>query len=122
MIKYSPLLLVAMILISGCATLYERPDPFVGQWEIEFSRSPGGNKNATLKINKEEGVYSGTLTNSTGEYALNDLSIDPNGALRAGLNYQGYSIEVSASMDGTLITGKNEVQGRTFEFTGRKVE
>ena len=75
-----------------------------------------------MKINKEEGVFSGTLTNSTGEYALNDLSIDPNGALRAGLNYQGYSIELCASMYGTLITGKNEVQGRTFEFAGRKAE
>jgi len=122
MIKNSLLLLVAMTLMSGCATLNEKSDPFVGQWDIEFARSPGGNPNATLKINKEEGVYSGTLTNPTGEYALDDLSIEANGDLSAGINYRGYSVKLSANMDGTSITGQNNVQDRTFEFTGEKVE
>jgi len=115
-------LLVGTALISGCATLYEKPDPFVGQWKIQFSRSPGGDPNATLTIKKEEGVYLGAVVNSIGEYELNNLSIEANGLLSAGFNYQGYSVEMNASLDGTSITGQNNVRNRTFEFSGEKVE
>ncbi|QXD25287.1 hypothetical protein F7C95_05160 [Opitutia bacterium ISCC 51] len=122
MIKNLLLPLVTLVMISGCATLSEKPDPFVGVWEIQFSQSPGGNPNATLMIKKKEGVYSGTLSNPTGEYKLNELSIEANGVLSAGINYRGYSVELSATMDGNSIAGQNDVQGRTFEFTGEKVE
>jgi hypothetical protein len=110
-------LLVGTALISGCATLYEKPDPFVGQWKIQYSRSPG-----TLTIKKEDGVYLGFLTYTGTEYELNNLSIEANGLLSSGFNYQGYSVEMNASLDGTSITGQNNIQNRTFEFSGEKVE
>ncbi len=122
MIKNLLLLSVATALISGCATLQEKPDPFVGLWEIQFSRAPGGNPMASLMISKEGSDYTGTLTNPTGEYALDDLTIEANGDLSAGLNYRGYSVKMSARIDGTSITGENLVQNTTIEFIGKKVE
>ena len=115
------MLLAATIVISGCATLNQQPDPYVGQWNIEFSRLPQGDPNATITIAKEEGAYSGIITNSRGEFPMSDVVIEANN-LSANFNYQGYSVAMTAVFDGTTISGQNAVNGRTFTFAGEKVE
>jgi len=74
-------LLVGTALISGCATLYEKPDPVVGQWEFELPGTPQGDLEGTLTIHKEDGVYLGFVTFTGTEYELNNLSIEANGLL-----------------------------------------
>jgi len=122
MIKYLLMLFVVTILLSGCATLNEKPDPFVGQWKFQFSNLRQGDPNAILAISKEAGVYSGTITNSNGEYGLTDLLIEAGNSLTANFQYQGYSVAFNAQFDGNTISGQSNVNNRTFSFAGERME
>ena len=122
MIKNLLLLFVATILISGCATMNEKSDPLVGQWKFQFSNLPQGDPDALLTINKEGGIYSGTIVNSTDEFELNDLLVDADNSLTAHFQYQGRRVEFSALFDGNTITGQTSMRNRTYSFAGAKIE
>lgn len=122
MIKNLLLLLVTTVLISGCATMNEKPDPLVGQWKFQFSNLPQGDPNAILAIIKDGGVYSGTITNSTGEYELKDLLIEAESSLTANFQYQNNTVEFSAVFDGNVVSGQSSVRNRTFNFSGERTE
>jgi hypothetical protein len=92
MIKNLLMLLIATAVISGCTTIYEQPDPILGQWKFTFSDLPQGDPEGLLAIAKVEGVYSGTIANSTGEYELKDLLIEENDLVGSSFNYQGNTI------------------------------
>lgn len=116
------MLFVATILLSGCATLNEKPDPLVGQWKFQFSNLRQGDPNAVLAISKEAGVYSGTITNSNGELELTDVLVEAGNSLTANFQYQGYSVAFSAQFDGNAISGQSDVNNRTFSFAGERME
>ena len=120
MIKNLILLFVATILISGCVTTSEKADPVVGIWEFQFSNLPQGDPNGVLTINKEGGIYSGTIANSNGESEVINLSVDAGNTLTASFDFQGRSLELSAVIDGNSINGHTKMRNRTYEFTGKK--
>ena len=122
MIKNLLMLFVVTILLSGCATLNEKPNPLVGQWKFQFSNLRQGDPNAILAISKEAGVYSGTITNSNGEYELTDLLIEADNSMTANFQYQGNSVAFSAVFDGNSISGQTSTRNRTFSFAGERME
>ena len=122
MIENLLMLLIATAVISGCTTIYEQPDPILGQWKFTFSDLPQGDPEGLLAIAKVEGVYSGTIANSTGEYELNDLLIEENDLVGSSFNYQGNTIGLSGVFEGTVLTGQTSLRNRTFNFAGEKVE
>ena len=110
-------------MISGCATLYEKPDPVVGQWEFELPGTPQGDLEGTLTIHKEDGVYSGFLTYSGTESDLNDLTIEGNHLVSGNYDYQGYLIELTAVFEGEAVTGEHSAEGgMALNFEGVRVE
>jgi len=122
MIKNLLLLVVATALFAGCATIYEKPDPLVGQWEFQFSNLPQGDPNAVLTITKNGEGYSGTVANTNEEFVLNDVVVDGGNSLSANFQNQGRQVEFSAAFDGNSITGQISMRNRTYGFAGERLE
>ncbi|MDN5203468.1 hypothetical protein QQ008_18925 [Fulvivirgaceae bacterium BMA10] len=102
------------------ALMQQKPEKFLGTWEVKSAEAPYEYSRSTVKIFKKGNKLEGTISfTNTSTYSLKDVKIDKN-KLVFKLDLEGEIIQVEALNEkGTLVGSALSSQGTT-RFTGTR--
>ncbi len=110
------LFLISCSATKKAATSY---DPS-GVWDILVKDTPMGDVPAQVVLTKEGNVFKGTLKVTGEETTLQGLNIMENN-MKCSFSTMDYYGSMAGVFSGETISGAVEVEGTSFEFTGKRL-
>ena len=114
------IILVSIVVLSGCVTMSLKVDPLVGTWNHKIENLPRGEPEGNFTINKEGEDYSGAITNSRGTNEITGIEISGNVLEVGHFEADGYQIKITGTFEGDSFTGNISTQGYEFPMTATR--
>jgi len=113
--------LLAVGLLSSCATSKNAANSPVGTWDYMVKDTPYGDIEGQLIISQENGDYLGELRSGMGNTTLDDFSIEGD-SFSANARLQGTSLKLAGMIEGDNLKGTIDAGSNgTFPITGSRV-
>ena len=113
--------LVAVSLLSACASLQTQVDPVLGEWQYVIENLPRGEPEGSFTIVNNGDGYTGTLQQKGDEAVpLEDIVLE-NGVLESSrFAARRFSVTMSGTFEGDSFEGTISVSGRTFPISAAR--
>jgi len=101
------IILVSIVVLSGCVTMSRKVDPLVGTWNHKIENLPRGEPE-------------GAITNSRGTNEITGIEISGNVLEVGHFEADGYQIKITGTFEGDSFTGNISTQGYEFPMTATR--
>lgn len=92
---------------------------YTGTWPFVVTGTPEGDTKGDMIISAEGGALKGVISAGGGQVDIENLKIE-NNVLTGVFNYNGMSVNMIGTFNGSSYEGKVEAQGYAFPMTAAK--